>query len=130
MQEEFFKKVFQWPKLQPLRKLIYNFQEREDKSFHASWERYKDLLNTITHYGYDTDSILRVFYKGISPQTRPFINMMYNGQFMRKSLGEALDFFDELVEHNQLWDISYVADRTRYNSSQNTSGHGKYTLKE
>ena len=67
-----------------LKKLIYNFQEREDESFY--WERYKDLLTAIPHHGYDTDCILSFFYEGISPQTRQFINMICNGQFIRKSL--------------------------------------------
>ena len=41
-----------------LKKLIYNFQEREDQSFYTCWERYKDLLNTIQHHGYDIGRIL------------------------------------------------------------------------
>ncbi|GFY96811.1 hypothetical protein Acr_11g0011170 [Actinidia rufa] len=82
----------------------------------------------IPHHGYDTGRILSFFYEGIAPQTRQFINMMYNGQFMRKSPEEALDFFDELVENNQSWDFSYSTDRTR--SEPNTFGHGKYQLKE
>lgn len=128
MQEEFFKKFFPMNKTASLKKLIYNFQEREDESFYACWERYKDLLTAIPHHGYDTGRILSFFYEGIAPQTRQFINMMCNGQFMRKSPEEALDFFDELAENNQSWDFSYSTDRTR--NEPNTYGHGKYQLKE
>ena len=84
-----------------LKKLIYNFQEREDESFYACWERYKDLLIAIPHHGYDTGRILSFFYERIAPQTRQFINMMCNGQFMRKSPEEAQDLFDKLAENNQ-----------------------------
>ena len=89
-----------------LKKLIYNFQEREDESFYAYWERYKDLLIVIPHRGYDTGRISSFFYGGISPQTRQFINMMCNGQFMRKSPKKALDFFNKLEENKQSWDFS------------------------
>ena len=50
-----------------LKKLIYNFQEREHESFYACLERYKDLLNAIPYHGYDTGRILSLFYEGISP---------------------------------------------------------------
>ena len=63
--------------------------------------------------GYDIGRILSFFYKGISPQTKQFINMMCDGQFMRKSHEEALDIFDELVENNQSWDFLYSVDRTK-----------------
>ena len=53
-----------------LKKLIYNFQEKEDESFYACWEIYKDLLTAIPHYGYNIGYILNFFYEGIAPQTR------------------------------------------------------------
>lgn len=130
MQEEFFKKFFPMNKTASLKKLIYNFQEKEEESFYACWERYKDLLTAIPHHGYNTGRILSFFYEGISAQTRQFINMMCNGQFMRKSPEEALDFFDELAENNQSWDFSYSAENSRQALGSNTSGHGKYTLRE
>ena len=43
MQEEFFKTKITMNKTTSLNKLIYNFQEMEDESFYACWERYKDL---------------------------------------------------------------------------------------
>ena len=93
-----------------LKKLIYNFQEREEESFYACWERDKDLLNAIPYHGYYTSQILSFFYEGISAQTRQFINMMCNGQFMRKSLEKALDFFDKLAENNQSSNFSYSVE--------------------
>ena len=102
----FFKKFFPMNKVASLKKLIYNFQEREDESFYACWERYMALLIAITHHGYDIGHILSFFYEGISSQTRQFINMICNGQFMRKIPEEALDFFDELAKNNQSWDLT------------------------
>ena len=78
MKEEFLI-FFLMNKTTSLKKLIYNFQEKEDESFDACWERYTDLLTVIPHHGYDTGRILNFFYEGISPQTRQFINMMCNG---------------------------------------------------
>ena len=113
-----------------LKKLIYNFQDREAESFYTYWERYEDLLNAIPHHGYDTGQNLSFFYEGISPQTRQFINMMCNEQFMRKNPEVAFDFFDELAENNQSWDFSYSVDRSRHNISQHTSRQMKNTLRE
>ena len=87
-------------------------------------------LNAIPHHGYNTGRILSFFYEGILAQTLQFINMMCSGQFMCKSPEKALDFFDELVENNQMWDFSYSTDNSRQSLGPNTSGHGKYTLKE
>ena len=53
-----FLKEIPMNKTATLKKLIYNFQEREDQSFYTCWERYKDLLNTIQHHGYDIGRIL------------------------------------------------------------------------
>ena len=60
-----FKKILSMNKIAFLKKLIYNFQEREEESFYACWERYKDLLNAIPHHGYNTGRILSFFYEGI-----------------------------------------------------------------
>ena len=57
MQEELFKKHFLMNKMATLKKLIYNIQKREDESFYTCWERYKDLLNAITHHDYDMSQI-------------------------------------------------------------------------
>ena len=44
---------------------------------------------------------------------------MYNGQFMCKSLEEALDFFDELAENNQSWNFLYFAKNSRQSLGSN-----------
>ena len=56
--------------------------------------------------------------------------MMCNEQFMRKSLEEPLDFFDELAENNQSWDFWYCTNNTRHEPNQNTSRYGKYKVRK
>ncbi|GFY80822.1 phosphate transporter 4;5 [Actinidia rufa] len=55
---------------------------------------------------------------------------MVGTMFMSKSPEEAPDFFDELAENNQSWDFSYSVENSRQFLGSNTSGHGKYMLRE
>ena len=54
MKEEFFEKFFPMNKITTFRRLIFNFQEKEDEPFYTCWERYKYFINATPHHGYDT----------------------------------------------------------------------------
>ena len=53
MQAEFLKKFFPSQKTNALRKQIQNFSQNSNEAYFQCWERFKDLLNSCPHHGYE-----------------------------------------------------------------------------
>ena len=70
MTREFLKKFFPTHKTNTLRKNIMHFSQRENETFFQCWERFKDLLLTCPHHGYDTWRVISFFYDGIPSNMR------------------------------------------------------------
>ena len=66
-----------------------NFSQKDNKTFYQCWERFKDLLNTCPHHGYETWRIISFFYESLTPKMHQFVEMMCNGEFLNKDLDEA-----------------------------------------
>lgn len=103
MSREFLKKFFPTHKTNTLRRNIMNFSQKENETFFRCWERFKELLLTCPHHGYETWRVISFFYDGLSSEMRQFVEMMCNGEFMDKDPEEAWDYFDFLAENSQSW---------------------------
>ncbi|XP_057506563.1 uncharacterized protein LOC130789773 [Actinidia eriantha] len=130
LQAEFFKKFFPMHKTIALRKAIQNFSAKDNEPFGKSWERYKDILRSVPHHGFENWRIVNFFYEGITPLNRQFIDMMCNGDFLNKDPNEALDCFEQLADRYQSWDLSNSVDRSREAIDTSSLGPGKYSLTE
>ncbi|XP_057483886.1 uncharacterized protein LOC130770422 [Actinidia eriantha] len=130
LQAEFFKKFFPMHKTIALRKAIQNFSAKDNEPFGKSWERYKDILRSVPHHGFENWRIVNFFYEGITPLNRQFIDMMCNGDFLNKDPDEALDCFEQLADRYQSWDLSNSVDRSREAIATSSLGPGKYSLTE
>uniref|UniRef100_A0A2N9G8I7 Retrotransposon gag domain-containing protein n=1 Tax=Fagus sylvatica TaxID=28930 RepID=A0A2N9G8I7_FAGSY len=97
------------------------------KHFFNAWERFKDLLLACPHHGYDTWRVISFFYDGIFSNTRQFVEMMCNNEFISKSPDDAWDYFDLLVENAQVWETSNTVEKAKLGPS---SKGGLYHLKE
>ncbi|KAL5548071.1 hypothetical protein UlMin_003302 [Ulmus minor] len=53
MTQAFFQKYFPTHKTSGLRRQISNFGQKESETLYQVWERYKDLLNSCPHHGYE-----------------------------------------------------------------------------
>jgi hypothetical protein len=85
MTREFLKKFFPTHKTNTLRRNIMNFAMKENETFFQCWERFKELLLSCPHHGYETWRVISFFYDRLSSKMRQFVEMMCNGEFMNKA---------------------------------------------
>ena len=84
MQAEFLKKFFPTHKTNALKRQIQNFSQNSNEVFFQCWERFKDLLNSCPHHGFEKWRLISFFYEGLTPETEQFDETMYNGEFTDK----------------------------------------------
>ena len=124
----FLNKFFPPGRTNALMRAIQNFSQKPSESFATVWERYKELLHVIPHYGLDIDQIVAYFHQGLSPYSKLYIQMMSGGQFYEKSPEEAVQCFDSIAENAQNWESNTSLDSTRVHSMP--IGGGKHHVKE
>ncbi|KAL5578110.1 hypothetical protein UlMin_019809 [Ulmus minor] len=104
---------------------ISNFAQKESETLYQVWERYKDLLNSCPHHGYESWRIVSYFYDGLLSRERQFVETMCNGEFLYKDPDEAIDFLDDLSKKAHTWMRPNAIESTK-----KTQIAGIYQLKE
>ncbi|KAL5544935.1 hypothetical protein UlMin_008719 [Ulmus minor] len=125
MTQAFFQKYFPAHKTNGLRRQISNFGQKESETLYQVWERYKDLLNSCPHHGYESWRVVSYFYDGLQNRERQFIETMCNGEFLHKDPDEAMDFLDDLSEKSHTWTGPNAIE-----SSKKSQTTGIYQLRE
>ena len=126
IQTEFLKKFFPIHKTNSLKKQIKNFFQKSNEQYFHCWERFKDLLNSCPHHGYENWRTVSFFYEGLNPETRQFVEMMCNGEFLDKNPDDALEYFDHLVDKTQSW----YNENPSEGSIRSNLDKGKYYLNQ
>ncbi|KAL5554316.1 hypothetical protein UlMin_041717 [Ulmus minor] len=125
MTQAFFQKYFPTHKTNSLKRQISNFAQKESETLYQVWKRYKDLLNSCPHHGYESWRVVSYFYDGLLSRERQFIETMCNGEFLHKDPDEAIDFLDDLSEKAHTWTRPNAIESTK-----KTQTAGIYQLKE
>ena len=94
-----------------------NFSSKDNETFFQCWERFKELLLTCPHHGYETWHTISFFYEGLTFQMRQFVEMMCNRKFLDKDPENAWDYFDQLAKNAQFWDNSDQSTKTKASPS-------------
>ena len=128
MQKEFLKKFFPTHKTNSFKRQIQNFSQKENETYFQCWERFKDLLNSCPHHGFEKWRTISFFYDGLTPETKQFIETMCNGEFLDKDPEEAFDYLDHLAENSQNWQTCNSSNSIRSNLA--SSSGGKYQLNQ
>ena len=50
---------------------------------------------------YETHHLVEIFIENLTPEMRQFLEMMCNGQFDQKTLGEVWEFLELMAENAQ-----------------------------
>jgi hypothetical protein len=87
MQQQFLKKFFPSHRTNSFKRQITTFTQKLGETFYQWWERYRDLLNTFSHHGFETWRLVSHFYKGLTPRD--------------KDPNEAMEYLDLLTENAQ-----------------------------
>jgi len=116
MVREFLKKFFPLHKTNTLRRNIMNFKQKDKESYYRCWERFNELLLACPHHGFELHNTIGHFYDGLSPETRQFVEMMCNGEFMAKNPNQAWTYLQFLADSAQNWDTSEGIDPVKQSS--------------
>ena len=103
MTQAFFNKYFANHKINGLKRQISTFSQKDSKTSYQTWERFKDLLNSCLHHGYENWRLVSYFYDGLTSKERQFVEMMCNGDFLSKDHEEAIEYLKELAEKAHTW---------------------------
>ena len=55
---------------------------------------YEDIIRVCTHHDFDNCMLVYFFYESMSSYMKQFLKVIYDGNFMNKSLEETLQFLD------------------------------------
>ena len=104
-----------------------NFSQNPNEAYFQCWERFKDLLNSCPHHGYENWRTISFFYQGLSPETKQFVETMCNGEFLDKEPDDAFDYLDHLAENSQSWHSENSSEGS-IRSNMTNANKGKYYL--
>ena len=112
MTTAFFNKYFPHHKTNGLKRQISTFSQKDNETLYQVWERFKDLLNQCPHHGYESWRLVSYFYEGLTIRERQFVEMMCNGEFLKKDPDEAIEYLNDLAEKAHTWTGPSATDST------------------
>jgi len=95
----FKKKFFRSHRTSSFKRQIITFTQKPGEIFYQRWDRYRDLLNTCPHHGFETWRLVSHFYEGLTPRVRQMVELMCNETFEDKDPNEAMEYLDLLAEN-------------------------------
>ena len=105
----------------------FNFLTKDNETFYQAWERFKGLLLSCPHHGYETWRAIEFFYDGLTSNMRQYLNKMCNGKFIDKDPNEVRDYTEILAEKTQTSEDTEKVERSKPTSS---SKGGLFHLRE
>ncbi|XBI93563.1 hypothetical protein VPH35_030379 [Triticum aestivum] len=99
----FLDKYFPPHKQSTIRDEIFNFVQREGESLYDAWERYKDLFRRCPNHGLERWLELQIFYRGLTSDTRAYVDMEAGGAITNKTLDEAFLLIEGIAFHQLQW---------------------------
>ena len=120
---EFLKKFFPQHKTNALKRDAMNFRQKEKESHFKCWERFDELILARPHHGFKIYRLIEIFIKGLTSDTRQFIEMMCSGQFDQKELDRAWEFLELMARNAQKWATSDRGDHSKVMNQSNSGVH-------
>jgi hypothetical protein len=127
--QQFLKKSFPSHRTNSFKRQIITFTQKPGETFYQCWDRYRDLLNTCPHHGFETWRLVSHFYKRLTPRDRQMVELMCNGTFEDKDPNKAIEYLDLLAENAQNWDTTDTYEAPSKTQPHTSSG-GMYNLRE
>jgi hypothetical protein len=99
MQQQFLKKFFPSHGTNSFKRQIITFTKKLGETFYQCWDRYRYLLNSCPHHGFETWRLVSHFYERLTPIDRQMVELMCNRTFKDKDPNEAMECLDLLAEN-------------------------------
>ena len=94
-----------------LKKAILNFKALENENFFACWERYMEIVGVCPHHGFEKWMLVPYFYEGMSTQIKQLLETMCGRDFMNKSLNDAFQYLDYVVDVSKSWEDPIIKEQ-------------------
>lgn len=101
--QTFFERYFPPTRAADLRDKIIRFAQYDGESLYDAWQRYQGLLRMCPNHGQEKWLIMQTLCKGLSSQTRSYVDSAAGGGIMNKTLDEAFDLIESMASHNFSW---------------------------
>ena len=82
MEELFLEKFFPVNRTLQYQDLLNRFEQVPKENFYVTWERFKHLVARCPHHGNEPWRLLQQFYKGLTMDTKKFVNTMCPVDFL------------------------------------------------
>nr|XP_051205703.1 uncharacterized protein LOC127319764 [Lolium perenne] len=101
--QAFLERYFPPTKAAEYRDKITRFAQFEGESLYDAWQRYNTLIRMCPHHGLERWLVLQTFYKGLTHQTRAYVDSAAGGGIMNKTLEEAFALIESMASHHFQW---------------------------
>ncbi|KAM3407570.1 hypothetical protein ACQJBY_001136 [Aegilops geniculata] len=101
--QAFLDKYFPLHKQSAIRDEIFNFVQREGESLNDAWERYKALFRRCPNHGLERWLELQIFYRGLTSDTRAYVDMAAGGAITNKTLDDAFMLIESIAFNQLQW---------------------------
>ncbi|KAK4737325.1 hypothetical protein R3W88_001022 [Solanum pinnatisectum] len=73
------------------------------ESMHDTWWRFSQKLNKFPNHDLTERHLKQAFYRSLNYVTKPIVDVVCGGSFMRKSLAKSMQLLDEVSKNNRAW---------------------------
>lgn len=87
-------KFFPSTKVTKIRLKIQTFQQRNEESYHETWNRFKGLMCKCPNHGITIGNQVQYFYTRVSPLSKSEVDSFTGGLIIRKSIQQCKDSFE------------------------------------
>lgn len=97
MTKKFLSRFYPQKKTAEARALIQGFKQKPSESLYEAWERYEEYQRECPHHRIPTYQIIQIFYGGLPPQGKSWLDGGAEGPIMNKTEEEVVDIIEDVV---------------------------------
>ncbi|XP_061360631.1 uncharacterized protein LOC133304597 [Gastrolobium bilobum] len=94
---KFLARFFSASKMARLKAEITTFKQKESESLYEAWERFKGSLKRCPQHGIEVWEKARIFFQGMTSNTRTLVNAVAGGSLKIKTPEEVLELLESLA---------------------------------
>ncbi|KAK4713594.1 hypothetical protein R3W88_019501 [Solanum pinnatisectum] len=103
LKEAFLERFFPKSKELQMKDEISTHKQLPGEAMHDTWWRFSKKLKKCPNHDLTERPIKKAFYRSLNCVTKPVVDAVYGGSFMRKPFSESVQLLDEVSKNNRAW---------------------------
>jgi len=103
LKEAFLERFFLESKKLQMKDEISAHKQLPGEAMHDIWWRFSQKLKKCPNHGLTERHLKQAFYRSLNYVTKPFVDAVCGGSFMRKPFSESMQLIDEVSKNNMAW---------------------------